>query len=224
LWCAGALVLSVLKFLHRQWVPGLLLVVIGVAAILIAASYPRTLRGQEIPLEAADSGDRIVMRLSIEALAKWLAWAAGFLIAAVMLVQFPDILWTKWLSYPAACGALLPFGLLLGVALRHDLERVVADASGIEVRGDPDLDGASDTKVAWAQVGAVKRVRVYVRKGSRGTGGDNLVRCEFVLLDRGGAELLNLEDPLDPPEKYARFLESIPRWTGLPVQNERVTK
>lgn len=215
----GAVALSVYKLVHKQWFPELLLAVTGVSAILMAAWYPRALSQLEMPLEAGDSGDRIVMRMSSEALATWLAWAAGGLVGAMAFVQLPDILWTRWLSYPAAFAALGLCGLMLVLAFNMELQRVVADAHGIEVRQQVRGAPASDEKVAWAQVGAVKRVDVYSRKMSHSSGGGNLIRSEFVLLDRGGAELLNLEQPLDPPEKYQRFLESIPRWTGLQVQN-----
>jgi hypothetical protein len=29
---------------------------------------------------------------------------------------------------------------------------------------------------------------------------------------------------LDPPDRYQRFLESIPRWTGLKVEQTSVTR
>jgi hypothetical protein len=222
LWCAGAVAASVLKFAHKQWFAGVLLAVIGAAAITMVTLYARALSQLEAPLEAGGSGERIVMRMSSEAVAKWLAWAAGFLVAAIVFVYWPDILWTKWLSYPASPVALGLCGLMLTVAFNAQLQRVVADAQGIEVRQD--VRGASETqeKVAWAQVGAVKRVAVYAAKMSHSSGGGNLLRREFVLLDREGAELLNLEEPLEPPERYQQFLESVPRWTGLAVQETRV--
>lgn len=221
--CAAALALSVVKFLHKQWLPGFLLAVIGAAAIAMAGLYLSSLSRLELPLEAAGLGGRIVMRVSSDARATWLFWAASGLIAAGALVEFPDVLWTRWLSYPASLGALALCGLMLLIAWMQEFQRVVADAQGIELRSEMTRGTESDTKVAWAQVGAVKRVAVYMRKAAH-MGGDQFVRREFVLLDRDGAELLNLEDPLDPPERYQRFLESIPRWTGLPVQDVKVRK
>ena len=41
----------------------------------------------------------------------------------------------------------------------------------------------------------------------------------LVLKDREDNELLRLEE-LAPPEKYCRFLDAAPAWTGLPVEQE----
>jgi len=61
LWCGGALVLSVLKFLRKQWFPGLLLAVIGVAAILMAASYLWSLNRLEIPHQSLSACFRVLL-------------------------------------------------------------------------------------------------------------------------------------------------------------------
>ena len=222
--CAGTLAFSVFKFLHREWLPAAYLAVIGVAAVSMTVLCLWSLSRQESPPDIADPTGKIVMRVGSEALATTLFWAAGFLIASAALAENPDLLWTRWLSYPAALVALLLSGLMLFIVWGQKLERVIADAQGIEVRTEARGAIVPGDKVAWAQVGAVKRVSVYVKKISRGGGSSEFARREFVLLDRGGEELLNLEDPLDPPDKYQRFLETIPRWTGLPVKEERVTK
>ena len=47
------------------------------------------------------------------------------------------------------------------------------------------------------------------------------VRRELIFLDHGGQELLRIDDGLDPPERYKLFLNSIPRWTGLEIEEER---
>jgi membrane protein YdbS with pleckstrin-like domain len=229
----AALVLAVFKFLHKQWLPAVLLVVIGASVILMTVWSLRSLSRWATPLEAAEyttgeagSGGRIVMQVASTTLNETLSWALGFLIAAIGLVQFPDLLWKNWLSYPAAFVALLLVGVMILITTSQKLERVVADAHGMEVRTE--IRGASvvETKVNWGQVGAVKRVAVYMKRvsTSRTRGPETPIRSEFVLLDREGGELLNIEDALDPPDKYKLFLESIPRWTGLPVQNEKVTK
>ena len=49
------------------------------------------------------------------------------------------------------------------------------------------------------------------------------MRHEFVQLNREETDLLNLEDPLDPPQAYKRFLDSIPVWTNLTIQKVTVT-
>ena len=98
---------------------------------------------------------------------------------------------------------------------------MLADAHGVEVRTDTREGSIPDTKVAWEEVGAVKRVDTYIRR-SHGT--DLFDRSELVLFSRKGTELLRLQDPLDPPEAYQRFLDSIPLWTSLTVQKERASR
>lgn len=224
----AALALAFFKVQRRQWFPAGLLFVIGVGVILMSVWVLRWLNRLEIPIEAAQSGAAlaappgpIVMQLSGEAIGSTLLWAAGFLIGAIGLVQFPDILWKWWLSYPAAVVLMLLMALLFFIAVNQKIERIVADSNGIEVRTEVRGLSHSDKKVAWRDVGAVKRIDVYVRKTK---GPDNFMRREFVLLSREGVELLNLEDPLGPPQAYERFLDSIPVWTDLAVQKDRVTR
>jgi hypothetical protein len=73
------------------------------------------------------------------------------------------------------------------------------------------------------QIPLISAVMDRVLQDARGADGvthqPGTTRHEFVLLDRKGEELLNIGDPLEPPGRYQRFLESIPRWTGLPVQD-----
>lgn len=224
----GALVLAFFKALRRQWFPAGLLFVIGVGVILMSVWLLRELNRLEIPIEQAQSGvamaapaGPIVMQLSGETVGSTLFWAVGLLIGAIGLVQFPDILWKWWLSYPAAVVLMLLMALAFSIAVNQKIERIVADSNGIEVRTEVRGLSTPRKKVAWRDVEAVKRVDVYVRKMK---GPDNFMRCEFVLLNREGVELLNLEDPLGPPQAYQRFLESIPVWTGLAVQKQRVTR
>ena len=113
--------------------------------------------------------------------------------------------------------------VVLSIAMNEKLERIVADSNGIEVSTEARGHSVPREKVAWRDVGAVKRIEVYVRKVSRG-GSDNFLRREFVLLSRDGVELLNLSDPLGPPEAYQRFLDSIPVWTNLAVQEDTVRR
>jgi len=224
----AALVLAFFKMLRREWFPAGLLFVIGVGVILMSVWLLRWLNRLEIPIEAAQSGAAvaapagpIVMQLSGETVGSTLVWAAGFPIGAIGLVQFSDILWKWWLSYSAAVVLMLLMAVVFLIAMNQKFERIVADSNGIEVRTEMRGLSLPDKKVAWRDVGAVKRVDVYVRKTK---GPDNLVRCEFVLLSREGVELLNLEDPLGPPQAYERFLDSIPVWTNLAVQKDRVTR
>ena len=225
---AGALALAVFEFLHRQWLAAVLLTVIGISSICMTSWSLWSLKRLEVPLDAPELagalGQRIVMQATGAEIGGTLMWALGFLLTSVGLVEVPDALWTKWLTYPVAMGALLLFGLMVFTTMGEKLERVMADAAGIEVGTEVQGSHADREKIAWGQVGTVKRVRTYVRKTRSAGGGTALLRQELVLLDRAGDELLTLADPLDPPEQYRRFLESIPRWTGLPVQEETVGK
>lgn len=237
--CAvGSLVLAGFQFAAREWAPAVYVTVIGVLAIAMIAALMRASSQMDIPLDAADSGrGRIVMRAGSATVGSTLYWAIGFYLTAVGLAECPNGLWTPWLSYPAAFVALVLTAVMLLVATAQQLERVVADSSGVvvltETRGIAAggvLDAgaralaAPETRVAWQQVGAARRVETSMRRSSRQGGGSATLKHEFVLLGRQGEELLSIEEPLDPPDRYRCFLESIPHWTGLEVEDVRVTR
>lgn len=237
--CAvGALVRAGFRFSNKEWFPASYTALIGLATIAMIAVLLRALSQLDVPLEDADSaGGRLVMQVGSAQLGDTLYWAVGFFLSAVGVVECPEALWTRWLSYPAAFVALLLVGVMLLVAMGQRLQRVVADSGGMrvltETRGLPPLTIPNadttdltepETVVAWKQVGAVKRIEVKARRASRQAGGSIVLRHEFVLLDREGRELLNIAEPLDPPDRYQRFLEAIPRWTGLQVESTSVTK
>lgn len=213
---AGTLALAAFKILNKQWFSGIYLVVIGLSAILMVAAFVRSVNRPDVALEAADSaaGGRIVMRG--EDPDGLLIYAICFFVFSVALVLYPDLLWTRWLSYCAAPVALGVVAVLLWETLGERLERVVADASGVRVLNVRVPEPI--TEVAWRDVGAVKRMTIMVG-GVTHQPGTGTTRHEFVLLDRKGEELLNVDEPLKPPDRYQRFLESIPRWTGLQVQD-----
>ena len=216
----GALALAAFKLLTKQWFSGIYLVVIGISAILMVAAFVRSVNQPDVALEAADSaGGRIVMRGADPD--GMLIYAICFLVFSVALVQYPDLLWTGWLSYPAALVALGVVGVMLWETLGEKLERVVADSNGVRVLNVRVEDPI--TVVAWREVGTVKR-QTRIIGGVTHRPGTGTTRHEFVLLDRKGEELLKVDDPLHPHDRYRRFLESIPRWTGLQVQETLETK
>lgn len=90
--------------------------------------------------------------------------AICFFVFSVALVLYPDLLWTRWLSYCAAPVALGVVGVLLWEALGNELERVVADSSGVRVLNVRVPEPI--TEVAWRDVGAVKRKTVKVGGGN----------------------------------------------------------
>jgi hypothetical protein len=213
---AGTLALAAFKIFNKQWFSGIYLVVVGLSAILMVAAFVRSVNRPDVALEAADSaaGGRIVMRG--EDPDGLLIYAICFFVFSVALVLYPDLLWTRWLSYCASPVALGVVGVLLWMTLGERLERVVADSSGVRVLNVRIEDPI--TVVAWEEVGAVKRQTVIVG-GVTHRPGTGTTRHEFVLLDRKGEELLKVDEPLKPPDRYQRFLESIPQWTGLQVQD-----
>jgi hypothetical protein len=231
--CAvGALVRAGFKFYYRDWVPAVLIMVISLSAIGMIVAFLLLLRRLDVPTDAAESaGERIVLLVSGDTMAGTLSWALGFFLSAVGVVECPDALWTRWLAYPAAFVLLLLMGLMLLITMGQKLERVVADSKGImvltesrglKIPGDTD----PETRVEWKQVGAVRRVEVRRKTtvSHRSSLENDSVRHEFVLLDHKGRELLDIEEPLDPPERYKLFLDSIPRWTGLQVEQTSVTR
>lgn len=234
-----AFVLAVYKFTHKQWFSGVLLALIGLSALSMSVWSLRSAARLDTPLEPLDSTGRIVMRATSDQLGNTLLWAVGFLGAAIGLAENPQILWTRWLSYPAALLALILAGVVIWAAKGDKLQRFVADSHGFDTHaGSPDDASApmeasppgsitNSTnrlpywKIAWSQVGAVKRVETRTRiTNTRRNSTEAPVRRELIFFDHEGQELLRIDDGLDPPERYRLFLESIPRWTGLEVKEE----
>jgi hypothetical protein len=235
-----AFVLAVYKVTHKQWSSGVLLALIGLSALSMSVWSLRSAARLDTPLDPLDYG-RIVMRATSGQLGNTLLWAVGFLGVAIGLAENPQILWTRWLSYPAALVALLLAGVVMWAAKGDKLQRFVADSHGFDTRAESPDDasapqeasppgGIGDSadrvlrwKIAWSQVGAVKRVETRPRiTNSRRNSTDAPVRRELIFLDHDGQELLRIDDGLDPPERYKLFLESIPRWTGLEVKEEHI--
>ncbi len=242
---AAALVLAYLKMMHRQWFPAGFLLIIGASVILMSLWMLRSLNRLEVPTEpersastSAIQDEPITMQLNKQKVGETLLWAFGYMVAAICLVYFPDARGRWWLTYPGVLVLLALTALMMMTARDRKLDRIVADANGIEIRNKtldtsfieedkPDLSPEEredrqamlhEKKVAWREVGAVKMVDVYVRKSTGRSHSTQFERRELVLFDHNGTEMMKLEDPLDPPQAYQRFLDSIPRWTKLTIQ------
>ena len=229
-----AFVLAAYKFHHREWASGALLALIGASSLSMAVWSLRTAALLDTPLGPADPAARIVMRATSGQLGDALLWAVGFLGVAVGLAENPEVLWTRWLTWPVALVALVLSGVVMWAAGDNQLQRFVADSQGFDTHAErpcsppeaavsaplsPDgEDGLPCERILWSQVGAVKRIERRPRtSNSRRNSLDRPTTRELVFFDRSGHELLRIDDALDPPERYKLFLESIPRWTGLPV-------
>ena len=227
-----AIVLSYFKFAQHLWFPALLLFVMGSAVLFMCFWLLRFLQSQEIPIEvdpsvAATVGQSgtIVMKTSEREISDTLYWVVGCIYGAVWFVYYPDTLWRWWISYPAAFLLILLVPILLFVVMGQNLERIVADDNGIEVRTVSRSITTVNQKAVWRDVDAVKMVEYWAQEPNSSDNSQlhsKFVKKELVLLGRDGKELLKLADPLDPPQIYRRFLDSIPVWTKLAIQNERV--
>jgi hypothetical protein len=226
-----ALALAVYKSTHKQPFAGAYLALIGLAALAMSVWSLRSAARLGSPLDPLESG-RIAMQVSSEAAGSTLFWAFGFLVGAIALAENPGILWARWLGYPGALVALALAGIVLLGARGENVRRYIADAHGFEERsGLPgtELSDQEDkaeetrTKIAWSEVGAVKRIESRTRGSSvsRNYRTEKVLKRELVFFGRKGERLLAVDDGLDPPDRYRLFLESIPRWTGLAIAKER---
>ncbi len=217
-----ALGFAVYRFARRRPVPGALLTLIGVSTIAMATAIWRATLQLDPPLAALDSTGRIAMQAS----AGDVFWSlfVGFFafIAAISFTLNPEVWGIRWLGYPTALFWLALGGGALVLSLGQTMVRYSADAQCfIEYSGVPDEpDGI---KVAWSEVGAVKRIELWTKgtSGVRTSHPSQFIERRLVFFDREGKELLWVRDDLDPPERYKLFLESIPRWTGLKITEER---
>ncbi len=223
--------LAVYRFTHKQWLAGMFLAFIGLAALGMSVWSLRTAARLNVPLDPVDSSGRIVMQAAGSQLYGTLIWAVGFLVVAVGLADNPELLRTRWLGYPAAVIALALCGAVLYQTPTQRAQRYVADSHGFDTgeqfpntldqRTAARLKAKLDwtARIEWSQVGGVKRVRARVTgTTSRNSTNRPTPRRYLVFFGRDGKELLRIDDQLDPPERYKLFLESIPRWTGLQIQ------
>jgi hypothetical protein len=229
-----AVVLAYFKCMHQQWVPAVFLFVIGVSVILMSIWLLRFLNQQEITIatgqsvpELVSQSGTIIMKISRQERNDTLLWVVGCLYGAVWLVYAPDILWRWWVSYPAALLLMLLVPFMLFAFMGQDLERIIADSQGIEVRSESRSVTTVTQKVVWRDVDAIKMIEYWAKEPNKAVTSQlhsKFIKRELVLLGRDGRELLQLADPLDPPRAYQRFLDSIPLWTKLAIQKETVEK
>jgi hypothetical protein len=219
---AVALALAVSNALRRQWVPAGLHLAIGLGVIVLSVWQVWGLSRLDVPIES--SSGAIVMTLPGRTAGDTLMWAVGFLGSAIGLVQYPDILWRWWLSYPAALVALCLSAAASYVAMNEQLARIVADSEGIQVGSKGPGGFAFREKVVWREVRAVSVVATTTRRTSRSTGTTTSTKRELILTSKEGEELLKLGEPLVPEEAYQRFLGAIPAWAGLEVERVSVVR
>jgi hypothetical protein len=239
--------------IHKQWLSAGFLLIIGVSVILMSVWVLRSLNRLEVPFESDRSAATtamqdgpITMQWAKQDVGKTLIWALGYLVVAIVLVLFPGTHWTRVLSYAGVLVLLALIAFMMMLTRDKKIDRIVADANGIEIQNKI-LDTSSieedspalspqereereemrhETKVAWREVRAVKMVDIYHRRyESRGAGTHReFAGRELVLYGHDGTALMRLKDPLDPPQAYQRFLDSIPRWTKLTIQEASETK
>jgi hypothetical protein len=137
------------------------------------------------------------------------------LAAGVGLFRAPDILWTKWLAWPAAAVAILIGVMIVLAAYDHKHTVVRADANGIS-----ETSRWSKKELAWTQVGKLVRVRRTRREYSQVNRRYSTRTSGFtwVLSDRDGRELMKIDEDMVPAEGLQRLLRYVPTRTGLPVE------
>jgi len=169
----------------------------------------------EQPMMAARPPTSIELHQSRGSVLSAAGYALCFLFAAGWLVRYSDTLRTPWLSYPVAVVMVLLAAGAVYLALGRRSVLYVADANGIEIRQPP-----TSERVAWKDVATIKEVERWRRRYRSSL--TDFVGRHLAFEDREGNELLRLED-VAPAEGYQRLLESIPAWTGKPVQHETET-
>jgi hypothetical protein len=242
--CAAALALAGWKLTQKQWVPAAFLLLLGLGVILTNIWVLRSLHHVDLTGAAAKGdaglGGLIVMRWSSQESAQTLLWAFGSLVIAIAVALNAGSDWKRFLFYAGTIVLLGVTIFLLVLTRDKKVDRIVADAGGVEIRhslqegasmdskppaqageeSEEDWEFRHQTKIAWNEVGAVKMVRVYRPKHQpRGAGSHwEFVRRELVFYSKDRTAMMHLQDPLEPPRAYKSFLEAIPRWTGLTIE------
>jgi hypothetical protein len=205
--CAAALALAAWKLTQKQWVPAACLLLLGLGVILTNVWVLRSLHQLDLTGAAAKGdagpGGLIVMRWSSRESAQTLLWAFGSLVIAIAVALNAGSDWKRFLFYAGSIVLLGVTIFLLVLTRDKQVDRIVADAGGVEIRNslqegasmdskpsaqageesEEDWEFRHETKIAWNEVGAVKMVRVYRRKHQpRGAGS----HWEFVRRSRPG--------------------------------------
>lgn len=134
---------------------------------------------------------------------------------AMALFRGPDILFTKWLSWPAAAVAFVA-GVMISFAAYEQKTKVLrADLNGLR-----EESRWSSKEAAWTQVGKVVRLKRTHREYSQTMKrySTRTVGYTWVLSDRNGEELIKIDEEMEPREALQRLLRYIPGRTGLAVE------
>jgi len=251
--CGASFVLAYLKVMSRQWLSAAFLLFIGASVVLMTVWVLYSLKHLESPIEpyrsaagTATQDGPITMHRSKPETNKPLIWAFGLMVIAIVSVLNPGTGWQRVLYYVGDLLLIVVIAFMMVLARGKLVDRVVADVNGVVIQnkitdsvslGDDRADMSPEeheeleeirheTKVVWREVGAVKMVRVYGRRvESRGAGDHKeFKRRELVFYDHKGKAMMRLQDPLAPEEAYRRFLDAIPHWTNLTIQEASETK
>ena len=136
---------------------------------------------------------------------------------SVGLYRAPDILWTRWLAWPAA-AALFVAGVLISLAAYDHKHTVLrADANGMR-----ETSRWTAKELAWTQVGKIVRLRRTVREYSQTNRRYRTRTAAFtwVLSDRNGTELMKIDEAMEPAEALNRLLRYIPTRTGIAAEQK----
>lgn len=225
--------LAVVKLLHGKTESAISFALMGVVVALLIGSvlyvYESMNRREQAAIEAAGKApaaavqpakpvtppDRpIEMRPASGSFAEEFIISLGFLMACIGLLIFPDVLWTRWLSYPVALVLLIVSGASFSSTWAVRNKTIAADRSGLEIR----VKGKIVEKIAWTDIGMVMTLKIEHRKSNSAIA--TSTSRYLVMENRGGEEIFRIDEPLTPPEAYVLFLECIPSWTGLKVRRE----
>jgi hypothetical protein len=136
---------------------------------------------------------------------------------SVGLYRAPDILFGKLLAWPVAAGAFVVGVLIVLAAYDHKHTVLRADANGMR-----ETSRWRSKEFAWTQVAKIVRLRRTVREYSQTTRRYSTRTAGFtwVLSDRNGAELMKIDEAMEPAEALNRLLRYIPGRTGIAVEQQ----
>lgn len=159
----------------------------------------------------------IELKLATDAWWGGASWAIGLMFGVAVLAFEPGLLWSRWLAWPVAFGMLV-FSALSGLSAWADWNaRLIASPAGIELRGS----AALQTRFGWDRLAAVRQVEHWARPHPSKPAGTYVARRTLLFIDRQGVSLLEVDEPLRPPELYRAFLDAVPAWSGVAVTQER---
>jgi hypothetical protein len=141
-------------------------------------------------------------------------WGVAAALFALALMGQPELLWTRWLAWPASALLLVLGPVMVAAGWKGPDQQLQVGPAGLVLR-ETQRDGSQRVlrEAGWAQVQQVVVVR------NRNLNGPRTDRLVFELAD--GQPFASVPVPVQGDAEWQRLMDSLPPWTGRPLTAQR---